>query len=38
MVELPSDKPCAGIFDKYSETYAAHWIKRAVALFTTLSY
>jgi dynein heavy chain len=38
MVELPSDKPCSGLFHKYAETYSAHWIQRAVALFTTLSY
>mmetsp|Transcript_29552 Transcript_29552/g.76320 ORF Transcript_29552/g.76320 Transcript_29552/m.76320 type:complete len:108 (+) Transcript_29552:3-326(+) len=38
MVEVPSQEPCSGIFHKYVETYSAHWIKRAVALFTTLSY
>jgi len=38
MVELPSDKPCSGLFHKYAETYSAHWIQRAVALFTTLAY
>jgi dynein heavy chain len=38
MIEVPSKEPCSGIFHKYVETYSAHWIKRAVALFTTLSY
>jgi len=38
MVELPSKEPCSGNFHKYIETFSAHWIKRAVALFTTLSY
>ena len=38
MVEIPSKEPCSGNFHKYVETYSAHWIKRAVALFTTLSY
>ena len=38
MVEVPSKEPCSGNFHKYIETYSAHWIKRAVALFTTLSY
>ena len=38
MVELPSTEPCSGNFHKYVETYSAHWIKRAVALFTTLPY
>ena len=38
MVEVPSKEPCSGNFHKYVETYSAHWIKRAVALFTTLSY
>ena len=38
MVEVPSNEPCTGTFSKYCETFSAHWIKRAVALFTTLSY
>ena len=38
MVEVPSKEPCSGNFHKYVETYSAHWIKRAVALFTTLAY
>ena len=38
MVEIPSKEPCSGNFHKYVETYSAHWIKRAVALFTTLAY
>ena len=38
MVEVPSREPCTGNFSKYCETFSAHWIKRAVALFTTLSY
>jgi len=38
MVEVPSKEPCSGNFHKYVETYSAHWIKRAVALFTVLSY
>jgi dynein heavy chain len=38
MVEVPSKEPCSGNFHKYIETYSAHWIKRAVALFTTLAY
>ena len=38
MVEIPSKEPCSGTFSKYVETYSAHWIKRAVALFTTLAY
>jgi dynein heavy chain len=38
MVEVPSKEPCSGNFHKYVETYSAHWILRAVALFTTLSY
>jgi len=38
MVEVPSKEPCSGNFHKYVETYSAHWIKRAVALFTLLSY
>ena len=38
MVEVPSKEPCSGTFSKYVETYSAHWIKRAVALFTTLAY
>ena len=38
MVEVPSKEPCTGRFEKYVETFSAHWIKRAVALFTTLSY
>ena len=38
MVEVPSKEPCSGTFSKYVETFSAHWIKRAVALFTTLSY
>ena len=38
MVEVPSKEPCSGNFSKYCETYSAHWIKRAVALFTTLNY
>jgi len=38
MVEVPSKEPCSGHFSKYVETFSAHWIKRAVALFTTLSY
>ena len=38
MVEVPSKEPCSGAFSKYVETFSAHWIKRAVALFTTLSY
>ena len=38
MIEVPSKEPCSGNFHKYVETYSAHWIKRAVALFTTLSY
>jgi len=38
MVEVPSKEPCSGNFHNYVETFSAHWIKRAVALFTTLSY
>ena len=38
MVEVPSKEPCSGAFTRYAETYSAHWIKRAVALFTTLAY
>jgi len=38
MIELPSDKPCSGTFSRYAETFSAHWIGRAVALFTTLTY
>ena len=38
MVEVPSKEPCSGTFSKYCETFSAHWIKRAVALFTTLNY
>jgi len=38
MVEVPSREPCSGAFSKYCETFSAHWIKRAVALFTTLAY
>jgi dynein heavy chain len=38
MVEVPSKEPCTGKFSKYVESFSAHWIKRAVALFTTLSY
>ena len=38
MIEVPSKEPCSGNFHKYVETYSAHWIKRAVALFTTLAY
>jgi len=38
MVEVPSKEPCSGNFHKYVETFSAHWIKRAVALFTTLNY
>ena len=38
MVELPSAKPCSGIFSKYCESYSTLWIKRAVALFTSLNY
>uniref|UniRef100_A0A7S4KKQ0 Dynein heavy chain n=1 Tax=Prymnesium polylepis TaxID=72548 RepID=A0A7S4KKQ0_9EUKA len=38
MVEVPSKEACSGNFHKYIETYSAHWILRAVALFTTLSY
>jgi len=38
MVEVPSKEPCTGTFSKYVETFSAHWIKRAVALFTTLAY
>ena len=38
MVEVPSKEPCSGAFQKYVETFSAHWIKRAVALFTTLAY
>eukprot|EP00966_Prymnesium_polylepis_P089767 2078604-Prymnesium_polylepis.1 len=37
MVEVPSKEACSGNFHKYIETYSAHWILRAVALFTTLS-
>jgi len=38
MVELPSDEPCSGVFTKYCETFSAHWIKRAAALFCALNY
>jgi dynein heavy chain len=38
MVEIPSKERCSGNFHKYIETFSAHWIKRAVALFTTLNY
>ena len=38
MVELPSNDACEGAFTKYTETYSAHWIKRAVALFCSLNY
>ena len=38
MVELPSAEPCSGIFSKYCESYSTLWIKRAVALFTSLNY
>ena len=37
MVEVPSKEPCSGTFSKYVETFSAHWIKRAVALFTTFA-
>jgi len=38
MVELPSDQPCEGQFGKYCEGFSTLWIKRAVALFTSLNY
>jgi dynein heavy chain len=37
-VELPSREPCEGIYTQYVETFSPHWIKRAVALFCSLSY
>jgi dynein heavy chain, axonemal len=38
MVELPSADACEGQFHKYCEEFSCHWIKRAVALFTSLNY
>jgi len=37
-VELPSRDVCSGVYGQYAETLSPHWIKRAVALFTTLNY
>jgi len=38
MVEIPSSDACSGLFHKYCEGFSCHWIKRAVALFTSLNY
>lgn len=38
MVELPSEEPCSGNFERYSTSFSTHWIKRAVALFCALNY
>ena len=38
MAELPSNDACEGLFHKYCEGFSCHWIKRAVALFTSLNY
>jgi len=38
MAELPSGDACEGLFHKYCEGFSCHWIKRAVALFTSLNY
>jgi dynein heavy chain len=38
MAEIPSKEPCEGLFHQYCEGFSTLWVKRAVALFTSLNY